>query len=568
VGVFAVWAKEPRQLFSPDERRELAEFGALLMSDLNLQAEKLSERGPRETPILDRESLINGQYLSQSQDLSSMCTGGPTNFDSRLVPSALRYHRSTTPPESSDLHFGTLSQNATCVLNPTPPPSREKENPTTAIDSQTKSFPQRHGNSSKPKAHSSRHEMTSTVQGSRNSAQRPFSSSDLTSLHPHPPNTPDHSLDADDDDGDGDDDEDELSQKLNLDLTLEQFPSVPEISDFEDSGEFSISSHMKQSNYLRVSSLPETGTLRKTDDIAGSAKDTNSEHNPFVSSSSSDYDASISALSESPRRSQFGRRMSFDNASVKERTLSSSFPPLASPPRHRSRRSRNFRNSKVSIPRSENSRSSCGTISPLWELSEVAEEAALACSSFAQKMNYDLIYVADVRPLRPLMTDAELLKLGGLKLKILTAYGLNKPLELLPKTHLDTLRCKDTIEWKHPNPTQALAEGTFQWGCSVPIPLDDTVPLQFRDSGLVLGLLRRKEMTVDHESELLMEFSQTLKNIFWKNPSKKEAQRSMTDLASSATKSYLMNEETEVRRVRGQHTIKHSLDSQHLRRFI
>jgi hypothetical protein len=160
------------------------------------------------------------------------------------------------------------------------------------------------------------------------------------------------------------------------------------------------------------------------------------------------------------------------------------------------------------------------------------------------------------------------LKLGGLKLKILTAYGLNKPLELLPKTHLDTLRCKDTIEWKHPNPTQALAEGTFQWGCSVPIPLDDTVPLQFRDSGLVLGLLRRKEMTVDHESELLMEFSQTLKNIFWKNPSKKDAQRSMTDLASSATKSYLMNEETEVRRVRGQHTIKHSLDSQHLRRFI
>jgi hypothetical protein len=74
VGVFAVFSQEPRDVFSLTQRGELAEFAALAMNDLTLQAASLADPDLQTTPTISRR---------QTQ----------TNF----FPEALRFQKMPSP---------------------------------------------------------------------------------------------------------------------------------------------------------------------------------------------------------------------------------------------------------------------------------------------------------------------------------------------------------------------------------------------------------------------------------------------------------------------------------------
>ena len=193
LGVFAIFAAKPRTSFTPVQRRELAEFTSLVIKDLKLQVDALETIQQRSTPILDRDSLINAPY--QAQSMQSVVDS--SDLESNLVPSALTYQKGKTPKEiQSRLFINRTSQEALLQrTEQTPPSSAESssgyfESPNNSKD-QRKIISDQLGMTA---SQSFQESLASDPTGYRVSSPRPFSSSDLTSLHPHPPNTPVHSL--------------------------------------------------------------------------------------------------------------------------------------------------------------------------------------------------------------------------------------------------------------------------------------------------------------------------------------------------------------------------------------
>src|SRR5438046_1526448 len=125
VGVFAVFGQNPRECFGHKQRRELAEFSSLIMNDLNLQIDLLSDPDLRSTPLLQRESVINGEYRPRSiEDPSEETTG----LD--LALSALRYHKDISPPKPQTRLYLNSRKSKDVYSSPyehTPPSSGESD---------------------------------------------------------------------------------------------------------------------------------------------------------------------------------------------------------------------------------------------------------------------------------------------------------------------------------------------------------------------------------------------------------------------------------------------------------
>jgi hypothetical protein len=542
------------------------------MTDLTLQVTKLSDPDLRATPILQRNSLINGIYRPQSTEVSLINLDAINSFGSGLVPRALRYHR-TTPPISptSGVFLENEVQPASHSLHPTPPPSRGKEKSSLSGNEESRAFTEQDTFSSDSSPDSSYHGLAKmlTLQDLRISSPRPFSGSDLTSLHPLPPNTPDRSM------SDG-----ELSHQPSFDL--DQFPSVPDFSDFDFSRDFSgkvsTTSDMQRGDVASKSHRPSADSLDTDSGFGASATATNGEHTHNVRTSSkgrSYSNGSGSIMSESPQERHPGGRITFDSSSLKQRasTCLSEQPTLSSrtsiapPPRNHVRSQK----SRSSVHRRDISRTSGRRSSTSWESSDAAREAALACSSFVQKHGYDLLYVADVKPTRPDLTDEELLKPGGMTKKILAAYGLTQPLDLSSATHLRILRGVGSEHWE--NNRDYYGEHDYQYGCLIPIHVDDALATEDINSGLVMGVFRKprpsgNEVRTQDELQQLTEFSELMKGILLRKSVRKSVKRSLTNPSSPVVHAYPANETTEVRIDRNHHISKYSLDSRHTRRLI
>lgn len=515
----------------------------------------LSDPDLRSTPIIQRNELINRHYREQSGETSLIDLNAAHHFVPGLVPPALRYNRSASPVAEADLYRGNEAQQPSYLSNHTPPPSREKEKGTFKVNDGSRALAEY--DTSGPNPDSSFHGMAMmpTLEDIRTYTPRPFSGSDLTSIHPGPHTTPDCSL-LDDD----------FSHKPNFDLS--RFPSVPEFKDYDELQDFSISSDIQQS----VALMNSYGSSSEIFNSTAGFHSSNNAYEDFAHGAS-EYSGTTFSLSNSPRRPEGGRTsgggLPKGNALNSPSHPTKSWPravPASKPPGSKLA----HHDSGLPVQHNEASPKTNGRVSPLWESSDGARQAALACSTFAQQMGYDLIYVAQIKPAKPFMSDEALLQPGGMIKKILTAYGLRQPLDLSSATHLRILRCKGSEHWQ--NDAEQCGKQEYQYGCLVPISVDTTVARKERNSGLVMGVFRKLHLggriSTHLELEKLMDFSEQLRDILVKKPGRKPIQRSLTEPASPGTNAYPANEATEVQVEDPAANQKYSFDSRHTRRFI
>ena len=571
LGVFAVWAKEPRTTFSHDERRELAEFSALIMTDLTLQAAELSDPDLRSTPILKRDSIIHGTFRSRSPESSLVDMDTDADAESELIPLGLRYHRWSTTSKAPPLSIDVSSaQQASHSSNYTPPPSRESQDGILCQGGLGRVNSDLETDRLSPA--SSYEELTpmATWQGRRVSTPRPFSTSDLTSHYALPPNTPEQSqLDI-------------TRSEFNLDETLDQFPTVPDCDYFESPQDFSISSDIQHSDEFQ--SLTHRSAETTSTNAGISSRDTTIHHGVDESDDCPIYDNTTPIRNEYCREIMREGGPGLSDGVIELKTITSPQFDMPSPTVAEISRRSLHHNLPSTSPLSETkatadismlsfleqkppqnrvSKAVSDRASRSRESSEAIKEAAITCSVYAQKLGYDMIYVAEVKPARPLMTDKEMLKPGGLIMKILTAHGLDRPLDLAPATHLEVLRDRGSRTWE--NTDEHYAEQDFQYGCLVRVQVENA-PRQLRSSGIVMGVFRKPRPTAKdfdsvYELKRLLDFARVMKEILAKRSERIKIQRPKTEPEKTSDDSYPANEAIEVQLNDKTRVSKYSLDS-------
>lgn len=473
VGVFSIFSKEPRTEFTVFERGELAEFSALAMKDLNLQARSLADPELCSTPILQRDSLIN----ADTQQTRNSCSHIPENksaarpYGPDMFPPPLRYHKEPASQPRLSLFRNSQSGDIPSGTSYRTPPSSSRSYLGDSMD-HPRGFRKNHKqlsvNSTLNYISSSHELITPDSRDFEIPSPRPFSASDLTSLDPHPPNTPIQSLING-----------ELPKPPQLDLTVENFMSLTDL----DCAEESPDSTPSQSSSLLNYASPNT-------EFTSSPTAISSPISPHLTVSSISTTTSSRSGRSAIRASKSSDRIAPD--------------PMA--------------------------------------------EAAFSCAFSAQSLGYDLIYAVEIHPAGSFMTDEQLLAPGGLRKRILCAYGLDQPLELSSEVHLRVLRCRGYELWVNSAGYQH-EDGEYQSGCLIPIKTDGR-PRKTRNSGIVFGAFRKlkpiESGTVHSASsdvERLLDAANVLKDILLKFNVRKPRK---ANTEPSSPNRYPANEATEV----------------------
>lgn len=423
VGVFAIFSREPRDAFTAAQRRELAGYSAMALSDLTQQAKWLAGtelRSDRSTPLLQRDSRINGDYRPPAANAQTH-----VEIDHALVPPGLRYHKQKTPPTNATRVFLNQQLSPDSRFEQTPPSSSEGSEGD-SFPGHPRGFGKNHKDlsvkSDLSQYASSGDMITPDSEDFCVPTPRPFSASDLTSLNPHPPNSP-VLLGQD------------TSFQANSDLTVESFMSL-------------------------------------------SDRDCAEEESPLID---------LSTPESQPNES----------TTVGAQSLA--------PPR--------FANSSIST----------AMASEPQKFKDPMAEAAFSCSFTAQNQGYDLIYVVDIKPTGPFMTDQELLAPGGLQKRIVVAYGLDRPMELATQMHINVLRSRGFQIWENRDATYD--NGEFRTGYLLPLSTESG-PRRQRSSGLIFGAFRRPKLVEvgpivhisSQEMQRLLESAHTLRDLVLKQP--------------------------------------------------
>jgi hypothetical protein len=489
VGVLAIFGKEPRTAFTPQQRKELAEFSSEIVKELDSMADTLSDPKWRTTPLLERDSVINGMYARRDFN-SPPRPFSAEKAQSNIIPSALHYHmsKSSTSSKSSRHYFGSKN-NFGRDAEPTPPPSAES-NYNSFFDN-PQSFGKNHEQLCEDPVMNDNsvleHQTTLSRQYLRVSTPRPFSSSDITSLNIHPPNTPDRSLNDED-----------LSHQPRFDLTFENFLSLSDADCAEEP---------------RVEQVWEDNLIDK---VIRSQKEGNQQrhtpHNARFNANTSGTSLETSEVNAKAWNTPV--KDSFAGHSIPDAT-SSPLIDLSNPPRERGNLMAlaPFPSCPMDDLRSGVSTSSIETIKL-----DPAEE----CREFNEQHDFDLIYCVEIKPALPyFMTDQELLADNGLRKRVLIAYGL--PFEhsdLNSRNHLEALRSEDCKRWN--NPKMHYGEFDYATGYMVPVHAEGG-PRGLRTAGIVLGVFRKERIyeayrNTRHEKQLVMEFAQKLSRMLVKSP--------------------------------------------------
>ncbi|RDW84658.1 hypothetical protein BP6252_02248 [Coleophoma cylindrospora] len=456
VGIFALFDKSPRSSFNPFQRRELAEFSQLAMTDLHLQLEWLSDPDVRSTPILQRSSLINADTQPTRCYSPTPSRGiGNVPIDEELYPPALRYHKTTKPPSrNSRLYMSGEDY----PVEPTPPSSSGSE--AAQFLRTPRGFGKNHKQLSlESKRYTLPRDLITPDSGDfLTLSPRPFGSSGLKSLSPQPANAPNESLRG----------ENRLVLPQ-LDLTVESFMALTDLDCAEPATE-NLSSNLVDPN-------PQPVTQR-----SGLTSPTSSKKHDSISTCMSGRSGRSNSSSDS---------------------------------------------------------------------TQYMAEAAFSCAFTAQSLGYDLIYAAEIKPARPNMSEEELMQPGGLEVKILVAFGLNKRMELHAGTHLRILRSKGFETIEHVKGYQ-YQDGEYEIGHLVRMSNDD-LPRENRRSGVIFGAFRKPRdelIQVDSpprrssEMQKLMAAADALNKILIKNNARDRLEQSLSSPSSPSR--YLANEAVEV----------------------
>ncbi|KAK0119867.1 hypothetical protein ONS95_011297 [Cadophora gregata] len=572
LGVFAIFSAKPRVLFTPVQRRELAEFTSLVMKDLKLQVDALANLHQRSTPILDRDSLINAPYEAQS--IKSVVRSNVIESD--LVPSALTYQKDKTPKAmQSCLFLNRTSQEALLQHSEqTPPSSAESssgyfETPT-SLKNQRESVCDQFGMTA---GQSFQESLSSYPTGFRVSSPRPFSSSDLTSLHPHPPNTPIHSVR-----------EADLSIQPKFDLDWNDFKEltdedcaepirqsssvVPRTVRRMNSGRFTGTPNMKpRFNHLEsIASLTdyeqESGMNNsdkseyhcdQRDLVCGVSRPLGREEAENSNTPAYRYSEGKYADTSSPKLLNVPHtQAAADIVSLRidsSPLIDLSIPDIEDNSHQQMEKSIGIYNSPSTRVKRMPSTLTAYTSECVYSLSdECLEEAAYACAFHAQSMGYDLIYAVEIKPARQFMSEQELLGPNGLHKRILVAYGLTTPLDLASDMHIRVLRGRGGEHWNDDLADTRHGDANYQTGLLIPI-LSEGGPKRLRSSGIVMGAFRKPGSMANGyvhspaaDMERLVDFADQLKDIFQKKERKQH--RSNTEAPFSAA--YPANEAQEV----------------------
>jgi hypothetical protein len=526
MGVLAIFGKEPRTFFSQLQRRELAEYSATMMDDLNYQANCLSDPDLRSTPLLQRDSVIFGDYEPRSIK-SPIMDFSANVVDPGLIPPALQYHKVTKSSDKKpNLHLNRSSQNNFAhPAEPTPPSSAES-NQGGFFDKSESYGKNQEQLSEDPVLYDISSFGLQEISDSRRlrtSSPRPFSASDITSLNPHPPNTPDRSVKDED-----------LSHQPQFDLTVENFMSLADTDFLEDArdGQFDEADLIDSDLISQHKEAFQQGRLDRA------------QFDAFAAEASENGPRDNSKFSSTPVKDSFAENTILSDTSSPLIDLSTlprevddvmALVPYTPSPS-------NDPNGKTSASSKRSSRS---------DQSNTAN-AAYACQWFAQQYDYDLIYCVELKPSLSFMTDQELFAESGLRTKMLTAYGLALPVNLSHKFHLGALRSRDGIAWY--TPQDRYQNGEYASGWLVPVYSEGSGPRVLRSAGIVLAAFRKPRFNekgeLNHgedERPRLMEIGKILGSILLKKPlpTRPNPQRSSTQRAP-APSSYPADEAVEV----------------------
>lgn len=577
LGVFAIFSAKPRLSFTPVQRRELAEFTSLVMKDLKLQVDAMANLHQRTTPLLDRDSPNNTAY--QAQIFKSVV--GLNTVDSDLVPPALTYHKAKTPKAmQSRLFINRTSQEALLHHSEqTPPSSAESssgyfESPS-SLKNQHENVSDQLGMTAGQPFHES---LASYPNGFRVSSPRPFSSSDLTSLHPHPPNTPVHSVR-----------EADLSTQPKFDLDWNDFKDLTDEDCAEPirqstsitprtvrrmkSGRFNETPNMKP-RFSHLESIASLADYEQEPDMNDNDKSVSHSDRRELVLSGSCFPAREQSQKFDSLAYGYSNRKAADMPSSKllnvpqapvackticsrtDRRKNDSSPliDLSTPdskhsPQQKMEKSIDiYKSPSLRLTRMI-STSTADTVESAYNLSDdCLEEAAHACAFQAQTLGFDLIYAVEIKPARQFMSDQELLGPNGLHKRILVAYGLTRPLELASDVHIRVLRSRGVEHWQDKLADTRYGEADYQTGLLIPV-LSEGGPKRFRSWGVVMGAFRKAgRMANDNfqspaaDRERLLEFGGQLRDIF----QKKDRKQHRSNTAAPFSDAYPANEAQEV----------------------
>lgn len=489
LGVFAIFSSRPRTSFKHSERRALAEISSEFISDLDSQAERLTYRT---TPLLDRESVYEPPHSSSKRK----STVSVDEADSEMVPLALRCRKSKTQLCMAGAYVDT-SQGP---IEHTPPSSADESScrpQEEALSSRANHLP--------PQAVSS----------------RTFSSSDLTSLYPHPPNTPDDYLGPED-----------YSTEPQLDLTDDDFvkPKNGIFTERFQSAQFGTSpfspSHTAQdkgkgkavdlSNHSSTrSQLP----MSRVDSRLSKAR-LRAQQTGFgtVSGAYNGEGSSAGFVAD-----YGGTAAQYSSPQMPDQSSSNSSSPLIDLSSPSDEVETFWQRHQESVGQFVESPSTTARFAAQpassqrpYEKKEVLEEAERACVAFAQAHGYDLLYVVEVSPSRSNMTEQELFASKGLKRIFRAGFGDCHGSEFGSDVWLAGLRSKMFHAYSC---TRAAGEGGgFQSGNFIPLASEGG-PRENRTSGIVMVALRYSGISQGvnlinaFESHELYEFGFVIENI-------------------------------------------------------
>jgi hypothetical protein len=422
VGVFAIWGNEPRSVFTPFNRRELADLSRMAMRNLDHEVERLSDPDLRSTPLLDRDSIINGDYMPY--------------HDSSLITPPLRLTSRFSGPQSD--------QNLT-------PPSSAQSNHQIFFNNQIGGYGKNHKDLMVDLTMSlspAFQEMITpdsyqfTLQSSR-----PYSASDITSIHGQPPNTPSCSIIS--------------------------FPPPP-------SHESTCSLVPKDLESHELLSITADDFHRLSDDDV--AEDPTFD--PFVAAIPPTRVPATTTFNRSVAASPIGfPDLKADTATADTLAVNNSnASPLCDAPLPvlEIRGPKSISTAWPSPPKS-NPTGSSGNFNRCLNQSE---EIAHKMKDWAHKLKYQRLYVVQLEAKDPKMRDEKkLYASGALRKRIIAAYGVHEVPSLDSKIHFDAIRCRGITTYED-------MQSKFQRGLLLAIHTQGG-PLNQRNGGLVLAGYRR-----------------------------------------------------------------------------
>jgi hypothetical protein len=213
VGILSIFSSTCRISFGPFDRRKLADFASLVMRDLTTQLDNSKTLSTLSAPNLER-NLVISDYQHSNLRTSLIRSGQVDEHDLALIPPALRYHKSKSPPSRQSREFinGITSQDPSLQQNHSTSSGSNDGN--LDIQGEFERNTNELSGDFNVDALTSFHKLdTLNIREFEAPSPRPFSSSDVSSIHQHPTNTPVHSQIG-------------IPTGTRLDISLEHFRSL------------------------------------------------------------------------------------------------------------------------------------------------------------------------------------------------------------------------------------------------------------------------------------------------------------------------------------------------------